>query len=360
MRVAPPVVLDDSQQQTLEQWSRARSLPARQVERAKVVLLAAQGKSDLEISKAVGISNQKASRWRKRFLRLGLAGLEKDAPRPGRKPAIASEIKEEVVRKTTQSQPENATHWSTRSMAAAMGISEASVRRIWHAHGLKPHLIETFKVSKDKHFIEKVEDVVGLYLNPPEHAIVLCVDEKSQIQALDRTQPGLPLKKGRCGTMTHDYKRNGTATLFAALNVADGTVISMCDDRHRHQEWLQFLRVIDNVMPAGKELHLIADNYATHKHAKVQRWLKRHPRFHVHFTPTSSSWLNMVERFFRDLTQKRLRRGVFRDVEELITAIGDYIDRHNKNPKPFIWTAKANDILEKVKRARRTLNGQSV
>jgi transposase len=324
------------------------------------VLLAAQGKSDLAISQAVGISNQKASRWRKRFLRLGLAGLEKDAPRPGRKPAIATEIKEELVRKTTQSQPENATHWSTRSMAAAMGISEASVRRIWHAHGLKPHLIETFKVSKDKQFVEKVEDVVGLYLNPPEHAIVLCVDEKSQIQALDRTQPGLPLKKGRCGTMTHDYKRNGTATLFAALNVADGTVISMCDDRHRHQEWLQFLRVIDNVMPAGKELHLIADNYATHKHVKVQRWLKRHPRFHVHFTPTSSSWLNMVERFFRDLTQKRLRRGVFRDVEELITAIGDYIDRHNKNPKPFIWTAKANDILEKVKRARRTLNGQSV
>ena len=264
MRVAPPVVLDDSQQQTLEQWSRARSLPARQVERAKVVLLAAQGKSDLEISKAVGISNQKASRWRKRFLRFGLPGLEKDAPRPGRKPAIASEIKEEVVRKTTQSRPENGTHWSTRSMAAAMGISEATIRRIWHAHGLKPHLIETFKVSKDKQFAEKVEDIVGLYLNPPEHAIVLCVDEKSQIQALDRTQPGLPLKKGRCGTMTHDYKRNGTATLFAALNAADGTVISMCDDRHRHQEWLEFLRVIDNVMPAGKELHLIADNYATH------------------------------------------------------------------------------------------------
>lgn len=360
MRVAPAIVLNHSQQQTLEQWSRARSLPARQIERAKVVLLAAQGKSDLEISRALGISNQKASRWRKRFLRLGLHGLEKDAPRPGRKPAITSDIKEEVVRKTTQSQPESATHWSTRTMAATMGISEATVRRIWHAHGLKPHLIETFKVSKDKHFAEKVEDVVGLYLNPPEHAIVLCVDEKSQIQALDRTQPGLPLKKGRCGTMTHDYKRNGTATLFAALNVADGSVLSMCDDRHRHQEWLQFLRVIDNVMPAGQELHLIADNYATHKHAKVQRWLKRHPRFHVHFTPTSSSWLNMVERFFRDLTQKRLRRGVFRDVEELITAIGDYIDHHNKNPKPFIWTAKANDLLEKVKRARRTLNGQSV
>ena len=246
-------------------------------------------------------------------------------------------------------------------MAAEMGVSEATVRRVWRAHGLKPHLVESFKISKDKHFAEKLEAIVGLYLDPPEHAIVMCVDEKSQIQALDRTQPGLPLKKGRCGTMTHDYKRNGTATLFAALNVADGTVISMCDDRHRHQEWLQFLRVIDYVTPAGKELYLIADNYATHKHAKVQRWLKRHPRFHVNFTPTSASWLNMVERFFRDLTQNRLRRGVFRDVEELIVAIGDYIDRHNQHPKPFIWTAKANDILEKVKRARRSLNNiQSV
>jgi transposase len=361
MRVAPPIVLDAVQQTTLEQWARSRSVPARQVERAKIVLSAAEGKSDLEIAAALRISNQKAARWRKRFLRLGLPGLEKDAPRPGRKPVIPARIKEELVRKTTQSKPANATHWSTRTMATEMGVSEATVRRIWHANGLKPHRLKTFKVSKDKHFAEKLEAIVGLYLNPPEHAIVMCVDEKSQIQALDRTQPGLPLKKGRCGTMTHDYKRNGTATLFAALNVADGTVISMCDDRHRHQEWLQFLRVIDYVTPAGKELHLIADNYATHKHAKVQRWLKRHPRFHVHFTPTSASWLNMVERFFRDLTQNRLRRGVFRDVEELIMAIGDYIDRHNQKPKPFIWTAKANDILEKVKRAKRSLNNvQSV
>src|SRR5262245_28099807 len=356
MRFAPPVVLDTSQLEVLRQWAKSRSLPVRQVERAKVVLLAAEGKSDLEISAALRISNQKAARWRKRFLRLGLRGLEKDAPRAGRKPAIPASVKEELVHKTTQSKPEKATHWSTRIMAAEMGISEATVRRIWRAHGLKPHLLESFKISKDKRFAEKLEDIVGLYLNPPEHAIVMCVDEKSQIQALDRTQPGLPLKKGRSGTMTHDYKRNGTATLFAALNVADGRVISMCDDRHRHQEWLQFLRVIDQVTPAGKALHLIADNYATHKHAKVQRWLKQHPRFHVHFTPTSSSWLNMVERFFRDLTQNRLRRGVFRDVEELIMAIGDYIDRHNENPKPFIWTAKASDILEKVKRARKSLN----
>lgn len=361
MRLARPIVIDDSQRATLTQWARSRSLSARQVERAKVILLAADGKTDLEIAASLHISNKKAARWRKRFLKVGLAGLEKDASRPGRKPAIATAVKLELIRKTTQSSPANATHWSTRTMAAEMGLSEATVRRIWHANGLKPHLLETFKVSNDKKFAEKLDTIVALYFNPPEHAIVLCVDEKSQIQALDRTQPGLPIKKGRGATMTHDYKRNGTATLFAALNTLDGTVIGMCQERHRHQEWLKFLRVIDQMTPADKELHLIADNYATHKHAKVQRWLKHHPRFHVYFTPTSASWLNMVERFFRDLTQNRLRRGVFRDVEELIMAIEGYIDRHNENPKPFIWTAKANDILEKVKRARQTMNNaQSV
>ena len=325
-------------------------------QRARVVLLAAAGKQDVEIALEVGISNQKAARWRKRFLKMGLAGLEKDAPRPGRRPTITPSKVQEVVRKTTQEKPANATQWSTRTMAEAAGLSEKSVRRIWHKHGLKPHLYRTFKISNDPQFAEKLEAIVGLYLNPPEHAIVLCADEKSQIQALDRTQPGLPIKKGRCGTMTHDYKRNGTATLFAAMNTLDGTVISMCDDRHRHQEWLKFLRVIDAVTPSGREIHLIADNYATHKHPKVQRWLVRHPRFHVYFTPTSSSWLNMVERFFRDLTQNRLRRGIFRDVEELIMSIGDYIDRHNDKPKPFVWTAKAADILEKVKRARKALD----
>ncbi len=319
-------------------------------------MLAAAGKQDLEIAAEIGISNQKAARWRKRFLKLGLAGLEKDAPRPGRTPTITPAKVQEVVRKTTQEKPANATHWSTRTMAEAAGLSEKSVRRIWHEHGLKPHLSRTFKVSNDPEFAEKLEAIIGLYLNPPEHAIVLCADEKSQIQALDRTQPGLPLKKGRCGTMTHDYKRNGTATLFAAMSTLDGTVISMCDDRHRHQEWLKFLRVIDDLTPPDKELHLIADNYATHKHPKVQKWLARHPRFHMYFTPTSSSWLNMVERFFRDLTEQRLRRGIFRDVEELIMAIGDYIDKHNDKPKPFVWTAKAADILEKVKRARTVLD----
>src|SRR5438477_4937187 len=253
------------------------------------------------------------------------------------------------------------THWSCRTMAQSQGVSKSTVNNIWRAHNLQPHRTETFKLSRDPKFLEKMTDVVGLYLNPPQQAIILCVDEKSQIQALDRPQPGLPIKKGRCGTMTHDYKRNGTATLFAAMNTLDGTVISMCDDRHRHQEWLKFLRVIDDVTPEEKQIHLIADNYATHKHPKVQRWLSRHPRFHIYFTPTSSSWLNMVERFFRDLTQNRLRRGVFRDVEDLIMAIGDYIDKHNCTPKPFIWTAKATDILEKVKRARRSLNNvQSV
>lgn len=356
MRVAPQIVLTRDQERTLRQWARGRLLPARQVERARVVLMAAAGKQDLEIAAEIGISNQKAARWRKRFLQFGLAGLEKDAPGRGRTPSITPVKVQEVISKTTQEKPANATHWSTRTMAEAVGLSEKSVRRIWHKHGLKPHLSRSFKVSNDPGFADKLEAIVGLYLNPPEHAIVLCADEKSQIQALDRTQPGLPIKKGRCGTMTHDYKRNGTATLFAAMNTLDGTVISMCDDRHRHQEWLRFLKVIDQVTPEDQEIHLIADNYATHKHPKVQKWLARQTRFHVYFTPTSTSWLNMVERFFRDLTQNRLRRGVFRDVEELITAIGEYIDRHNKRPKPFVWTAKASDILEKVKRARKALN----
>jgi len=322
------------------------------------VLLAGAGLQDQQIAAQLKITPEKAARWRNRFLDQGMSALDKDAPRPGRTRTITPDKVREVVRMTTQEKPAKATHWSTRTMAEASGLSEKSVRRIWHKHGLKPHLIRTFKVSNDLLFAEKLETIVGLYMNPPEHAIVLCVDEKSQIQALDRTQPGLPLKKGRCGTMTHDYKRNGTATLFAALNTLDGSVISMCDDRHRHQEWLKFLRVIDDVTPPDKSIHLIADNYATHKHPKVQRWLARHPRFRVHFTPTSSSWLNMVERFFRDLTQNRLRRGVFRDVEELVMAIIDYVDKHNGKPKPFVWTAKAADILEKVTRAHKTLDNR--
>ena len=356
MRIAPAITLSSDPQATLEQWARRRSLPARVVERARIVLLAAEGRQDKQIASAVKITPKKVARWRSRFLTLGMAGLERDASRPGRTPKITASLVRRVVRMTTQQTPANATHWSTRSMARAVGISEASVRRIWRRHGLKPHRVENFKISNDPEFAEKLEDIVGLYLNPPEHALVLCVDEKSQIQALDRTQPGLPLKRGRRQTLTHDYKRNGTATLFAALNAANGEVYGFCQERHRHQEWLKFLRLLDQAMPSHLDLHLIGDNYATHKHPKVQRWLTRHPRFHMHFTPTRASWLNMVERFFRDLTQNRLRRGVFRDLEELIMAIGSYIDRHNENPKPFIWTARASDILEKVKRARRALH----
>ena len=356
MRVARAIPLNPDQRRILQQQARGRSLPARVVERARIILRAADGLQDKEIAAELGIRPETVARWRNRFLDGGWSAVEKDASRPGRPRTIGEAKVKRVVEMTTRQKPDNATQWSTRTMATAAGVSEATVRRIWHAHGLKPHLVRAFKVSNDPEFAEKLETIVGLYLNPPEHAIVLCADEKSQIQALDRTQPGLPLKKGRCGTMTHDYKRNGTATLFAALDTLDGTVISMCDDRHRHQEWLKFLRVIESVTPAEKQIHLIADNYATHKHPKVQNWLRRHPRFHVHFTPTSCSWLNMVERFFRDLTVTRLRRGVFRDVEELIMAIGAYIDQHNEQPKPFIWTAKAADILEKVKRARRTMD----
>jgi transposase len=359
MRTAAPIELNPEQRAALERIARQRSLPARLVERARIVLRASEGLENKQIAAEMGIMPEKAARWRNRFLEGGLAALEKDAPRPGRTRIITERQVKKVVKMTLHQKPANATHWSTRSMAAAAGISEASVRRIWHAHGLKPHLVKTFKLSRDPAFTEKLEDIVGLYLNPPEHAIVLCADEKSQIQALDRTQPGLPIKKARCDTMTHDYKRNGTDTLFAALDALEGQVISMCDDRHRHQEWLKFLRGIDYVVPGGKQIHMIVDNYATHKHPKVQRWLARHLRFHMHFTPTGCSWLNMVERFFRDLTDNRLRRGAFRGVEELIAAIHEYIDRHNENPKPFIWTAKAADILEKVKRAQAVLNLQS-
>ena len=356
MRIAPPIQLSEEDRSQLQALARARSLSARAVERAQIVLLAAMGKQDLEIAEELSVTPRTAARWRVRYLKAGIDGLKKDAPRPGRTPIFTPEKIRMVVEKTTQEKPPDATHWSTRSMARAMSMSEATVRRIWHKHGLKPHVVKTFKLSNDPQFIERLEDIVGLYLNPPEHALVLSIDEKSQIQALDRTQPGLPMKKGRGETRTHDYKRHGTTTLFAALNVADGKIIGTCMDRHRHQEWLKFLRRIDEQTLADKQLHLIADNYATHKHPRVQSWLKRHPRFHMHFTPTSASWLNMVERFFRDLTDKCIRRGVFHSVKELVTTIMVSVEQHNKEPKPFIWTAKASDILEKVKRGRAALN----
>lgn len=356
MRIAPRVTLTAPQKQVLTGYSRGRSVPVRVAERARIILLAAAGKQDQQIGVELGIARQTAGRWRKRFLAKGVGGLLQDAPRGGRPRTITDEKVRQIVTRTTTAKPDHATHWSTRSMAAVEGISEASVRRVWKAHGLKPHRVKTFKVSNDPRFAEKLADIVGLYLSPPEHAIVLSCDEKSQIQALDRTQPSLPMKKGRCGTMTHDYKRHGTTTLFAALNTIDGRVIGTCMQRHRHQEWIKFLKLIDAQTPADQTLHLIADNYATHKHPKVQCWLAKHPRFVMHFTPTSASWLNMVERFFRDLTDQRLRRDAFRSLGQLITAIEGYVADHNIKPKPFIWTAQASDILEKVKRARTKLD----
>ena len=353
MRIAPTVVLTPAQQAELQSWAGARTLPLRQVQRAHIILLAAKGQQDIEIAAQLKMSRYKVARWRKRFLQFGLEGLKKDAPRRGRPRSVDDQ---EIIRMTTQEKPPQATHWSTRGLAQAVGTSEASVRRVWRAFGLKPHRVNTFKLSRDPHFMEKLEDIVGLYLHPPQHALVFSVDEKSQIQALQRTQPGLPMKKGRGQTMTHDYKRHGTTTLFAALNILDGTVLSQCRSRHTNQDWIAFLRHIDQHTPADKSIHVIADNYAAHKHPKVQSWLQRHPRFCMHFTPTSSSWLNMVERFFRDLSQRRLRRDSFHSVPELITAIEEYIQNHNKHPKPFIWTAKASDILEKVTRAQRVLD----
>lgn len=356
MRVAPPVVLTPEVRAQLESLKRSRTSEVRAQERASMILMAADGHKNDEIARTLGQDKGKVGRWRTRFAKEGIAGILKDKTRPGRIPPLSQEVSKLVVHLTVAERPEGSTHWSRATMAKAAGISEASVGRIWAAHGLKPHLTKGFKLSNDKNFAEKLDDIVGLYLSPPEHAIVLSCDEKSQIQALDRTQPGLPLKKGRAQTFTHDYKRNGTTSLFAALNAADGTVISTCMKRHRHQEWIKFLRLIENSTPEDKQLHIICDNYATHKHEKVRNWLKRHPRFHIHFTPTSASWLNMVERFFRDLTVNSVRRGVFKNVDELTRAIEEYIKVHNRDPKPFIWTATAKDILEKVVRGRTKLN----
>jgi transposase len=355
MRKAVPVTIDSEQEAQLLRLTRSGTSPQRLVERAMVILLAFEGQTNEQIGAALGITRQKAGRWRDRFAVDGMAGILQDKPGRGRKPVITTKQKEAVVRRTIEQVPAGQTHWSTRTMAEASGLGATTIRTIWRDHGLKPHLARTFKVSNDPDFVSKLEDIVGLYLNAPEHALVLSCDEKSQVQALDRTQPGLPLKKGRAATYTHDYKRNGTTTLFAALNVADGTVISTCQPRHRHQEWLKFLKLIDASTPTDKELHLIVDNYATHKHPKVQAWLKRHQRFHIHFTPTSASWLNMIERFFRDITEKRLRRGVFHSVPHLIEAIEAYVTAYNQAPSPFVWTAKAADILAKVTRARQKL-----
>jgi len=349
-------VLTQEEQGTVDSWARSRSLPLRLVQRARIVQMAADGRENQQIARTLGVSRPTVQLWRQRFLALRLDGLKKDAPRPGRIPKILEAKVEAVVEATLHTVPRGATHWSTRSMAKAQGLSEATIRRIWKRYNLKPHLIKTFKLSRDKQFIQKLYDVVGLYLNPPDKSLVLSVDEKSQIQALDRTQPGLPLKKGRCGTMTHDYKRHGTTTLFAALNMIDGHVIGDCLPRHRHQEFIRFLKKIDAETPAHLDLHLIVDNYGTHKHPRVKSWLKRHPRFHFHFIPTSSSWLNLVERWFRELTQKRIRRGSFYSVPDLIRAIREYMDNHNQNPQVFVWSAPVESILDKITKCKEALD----
>ena len=357
MRVAKPIELNAEDVRRLRELSNRKRIEARIQLRARIVLLAAEGVSDKDIAVKLEIDRRVAARWRARFLQSNVEGLLQDATRPGRPRTVRTAANvQEVVRLTLHETPPGATHWSTRTLAAHMGTNATAVARIWRAHGLKPHRVESFKLSNDPRFVEKLEDIVGLYLDPPEHALVLCCDEKTQIQALDRTQPGLPMKRGRGTTMTHDYKRNGVTTLFAAMNMLTGQVLSMTEQLHRHQEWLRFLKQIDRQTPKCKELHLVVDNYATHKHPEVLAWLDKHPRFHIHFTPTSSSWLNMVERFFRDITDKRIRRGVFKSVPDLEAAINEYIAAHNVNPKPFIWTAKASDILAKVTRARATLN----
>ena len=336
----------------LKEMATSPSLPHRMVREAKGLLLAAEGVANMSIGERLGVSRSTVLGWRAQFFEDGVAGVGKVRPGRGRKPTIPQDKIDQVVHDTQHTTPSDATHWSVRSMAKHAGISKSKVQQIWVARGLKPHLVETFKLSSDPHFEDKLVDVVALYMNPPEGAVVLSVDEKSQIQALNRTQPSLPIKPGRAGTMTHDYQRNGTTTLFAALNVLTGMILGTCLPRHRNGEFLRFLRLIDRTVDQDLAIHLIVDNYGTHKHADVKAWLTKHPRFHIHFVPTSSSWLNLVERWFRDLTSKRLKRGSFASVPELIAAIEDYIANHNQDPKPFVWTKTADEIIEKVKRGR--------
>ncbi len=340
----------------LERLARAPKTPQRVALRARIILGAAMGRSVNGLARELDVSRPTILLWRRRYSEAGLPGLLKDAPRPGRKRRIGSKKVEAIVNATLHTRPKDATHWSTRSMAASQGVSEATVRRIWDAHGLRPHRVRTFKLSRDPEFVEKLRDVVGLYLNPPDKALVLSVDEKSQIQALDRTQPGLPLRTGLIETRTHDYVRHGTTTLFAALNVLDGTVIGSCKPQHRHQEFLQFMEEVDRKVSRRREVHLILDNYGTHKHPNVKAWFEARPRYHLHFVPTSSSWLNLVERWFAEITRKQIRRGTFMNVRKLVNAIMLYLREHNRDPEPFIWTASVATILRKVRRCKEALD----
>jgi transposase len=350
---APPLELLVGERGALEEMAASPSLPHRMVREAEGLLMAADGIANSVIADALGVSRSTVLEWRQHFVEHGVDWVGKVRPGRGRKPTISQDRVEAMVHDTLHTKPpDGATHWSVRSMAKHCGMSKTTVQEIWSARGIKPHLIETFKLSNDPRFEEKLTDVVELYLNPPSGSVVLSVDEKSQIQALNRTQPSLPMKPGRAGTMTHDYKRNGTTTLFAALNVLTGMLLFKCMPRHRNNEFLTFLRLIDRTIDKGLKVHLIVDNYGTHKHANVRAWLAKHPRFTLHFVPTSSSWLNLVERWFRELTDKKIRRGSFTSVAELIAEIEDYIARHNADPKPYKWTKTAKEIITKVRRGR--------
>ena len=354
-RRAVQVKLNEANRKELERWVNAHRTPQQVAQRCRIVLAAADGQQDKDIAAHMQINVKTVALWRQRFAGEGPDCLWEVAQGRGRKPQLTPDKIEGIISATLQTTPAGATQWSCRTMAKEHRVSKATVNRIWQSRNLLPHRIDRFKLSRDPKFLEKLTDVVGLYLNPPEKALVLCVDEKSQIQALDRTQPGLPLKKGRCGTMTHDYKRNGTTTLFAALELAQGKAIGQYYARHRHQEFLKFLKRLDSEFPLEKKLRIVMDNYGTHKHPHVASWLKRHPRFVPHFIPTSSSWLNLIERWFGELTGKRIRRGVFVSVPDLIAAIDEYLETWNANPKPFVWTATVESIVEKLARCRQTL-----
>lgn len=355
MSIAAALAISEADKAELKRWTRAPSTPQGVVVRAKIVLAASSGMPNLHISRDLNVGRPTVLLWRERFAKGGLSALREIKEGRGRKRSVTDQKVEAMIADTLHGTPADATHWSTRTLAKKHGVSNAFVKHVWDAAGLKPHLVRTFKVSNDPQFVEKLRDVVGLYLNPPEHALVMSVDEKSQIQALDRTQQALPLAWGKRKTTTHDYKRNGTTTLFAALDVLKGEVIGSCMQRHRHQEFLKFLKTIDARVSALLDIHCILDNYGTHTHQKVRAWLAKHPRFHLHFIPTSSSWLNLVERWFGEITRKRIRRGTFKSVADLEDAIYAYVDHHNKNPKPFVWTKKADEIIEKVERCKAIL-----
>lgn len=347
-RPKEPIELSGDERQKLGTWARRPKSSQRLALRSKIVLRCAEGLSNVEVAGELGVTRATVGKWRERFRIHRLEGLA-DEPRPGAPRKISDSQVEEVVTRTLETLPAAATHWSTRSMASEVGLTQNAIFRIWRAFGLQPHRSETFKLSTDPFFVEKVRDIVGLYLNPPDRAVVVCVDEKSQVQALDRTQPLLPMRPGMAERRTHDYLRHGTTSLFAALEVATGEIIGACHRRHRHQEFVRFLRLLDQRLPTDQDIHLVMDNYGTHKTPKVKRWFAQHPRYHLHFTPTSASWLNMVERFFAEISQKRIRRGAFDSVRSLEQAITEYLDHHNQNPKPFVWAASADLILDKVK-----------